>query len=282
MFGGLKAKARDKEKELIHYLGSLDSLLVAFSGGVDSSFLLALAHQILGDRLLGATARSITYPQRELDGAVRFARERGIRHIVFESGEMGLPEFLSNGPDRCYHCKKALCAELQELAAEESLEYVAHAVNMDDLNDYRPGLRAAREMGVITPLINARLSKDEIRFLSLEMGLSTWDKAAMACLASRIPYGESITEEKLMMVETSEAFLAESGFRLFRVRHHGSVARIEIDGPEIERIVEPGLKEALVAKFREIGFAYVAVDIEGYKMGSMNRVLKDVEKERRG
>ena len=266
--------ARLKKEKLIQYLKGLDSLLVAFSGGVDSTFLLALAHEALGDKVLAVTESSSTYPSRERQEAIQFAEERGIAHVVFQSDETLIPEFVSNAPDRCYHCKKALSQELVKIAEERGIEHVAYATNVDDLTDYRPGLKAADEMGIMAPLVEAQLNKEEIRFLSKEMGLPTWDKPAMACLASRIPYGYTITDKKLKMVEEAEAHLAESGFRQYRVRHHGSVARIEVEGSEIERINEANLRKSIVDKFKEIGFLHVAVDLEGYVTGSMNRALE--------
>jgi uncharacterized protein len=267
--------ARQKKEKLIRYLKGLDSLLVAFSGGVDSSFLLALAHETLGDKVLAVTESSSTYPSRERQEAIQFAQERGIQHLVFQSDETSIPEFVSNAPDRCYHCKKSLSQELLEIAEERGIEHVAYATNVDDLADYRPGLKAAEEMGIIAPLVVSGLNKEEIRFFSKEMGLPTWDKPAMACLASRIPYGDAITDKKLMMVEEAEAYLAKSGFKQYRVRHHGSVARIEVGSAEIDKINEPILRNNIVEKFKEIGFLHVAVDLEGYTTGSMNRALED-------
>ena len=185
-----------KKENLIRYLKGLDSLVIAFSGGVDSTFLLAVAHQALGEMVLAATASSATYPSQELEEAIEFVKKRGIKHIVFESDEITLPEFSSNNPDRCYHCKKLLSHELQQIAKERGIRHIALAANIDDLGDYRPGIKAGEEMGLIEPLIHVQLTKKEIRFLSKEMGLPTWDKPAMACLASRIPYGEPVTEEK--------------------------------------------------------------------------------------
>jgi len=265
--------ARVKKENLIRHLKELDSLLVAFSGGVDSTFLLVLAHEALGNKVLAVTESSSTYPSRERREAIKFAQERGILHLVFQSDETSIPEFVSNAPDRCYHCKKSLSQELANIAGERGIEHVAYATNVDDLSDYRPGLKAADEMGIIAPLVEARLNKEEIRFLSREMGLPTWDKPAMACLASRIPYGDAITDKKLRMVEEAEEYLAKNAFRQYRVRHHGSVARIELESSEMEKINEPNLRKNIVEKFKEIGFLYVAVDLEGYVSGSMNRAL---------
>jgi uncharacterized protein len=269
-----KDAAMLKKEALVKQINKLPSLLVAFSGGVDSSFLLAVAHQVLGDKVTAATSSSITYPLREQAEAAEFTKKRNIRHIIFESEETRLPEFMSNPPDRCYHCKKSLARRLIELAKEEDIHHIAHAANLDDLNDYRPGIKAAREMGLLSPLIDSRLGKDEIRFLSREMGLETWDKPAMACLASRIPYGSPITAGKLRMIQDAEEVLIENGFKLFRVRHHGNIARIEVGGAEIGRITEESLRKKIVERLREIGFTYISIDLEGYIPGSLNRDME--------
>jgi len=265
--------AKIKMENLIHRLVDLDSLLVAFSGGVDSAFLLVMARQALGEKVVAATASSIIHPVRETEEAKDFALERGTPHVIFPSEELSIPGFAANSPDRCYLCKQRLFQILLEMAREKDLKHVAHGANLDDLADYRPGFRAAKEAGVIAPLIDAQLGKEEIRFLSKEMGLSTWDRPAMPCLATRFPYGSPITEEKLKMVEDAESFLVEQGFKVVRVRHHGSVARVEIGRGGMKKIMGEGLGKAIVKEFRKIGFEHVAVDLEGYVSGSLNRAV---------
>ncbi|MBW1706713.1 MAG: ATP-dependent sacrificial sulfur transferase LarE [Deltaproteobacteria bacterium] len=271
-----KNAAKQKMENLVHRLVDLDSLLVAFSGGVDSAFLLVMARQALGEKIIAATASSIIHPVRETEEAKDFVRERGISHVVFPSDELSIPGFAANGPDRCYICKRRLFQKLLEMAREKGIKHVAHGANLDDPADYRPGFRAAKEAGVIAPLIDAQLGKEDIRFLSKEMGLSTWDRPAMPCLATRFPYGSPITEENLKMVEDAESFLVEQGFKVVRVRHHGSVARVEIGRGELEKIMDEGLGKAIVEKFRKIGFEHVALDLEGYVSGSLNRAIGEM------
>lgn len=266
-------KARYKQEALMNKLKGYSSLLVAFSGGVDSTYLLYLARQMLGERVVAATADSVTFPSRERREAGNFTREKGIPHIIFKSEEFQVPEFIANSPDRCYYCKRSLCESLLKIAAERDIKTIAHAANLDDLDDYRPGLKAAMEMGIASPLIEVDLTKEEIRFLSKEMGLATWDKPAMACLASRIPYGSPIHMKNLRMVEEAEEFLFGIGFRQLRVRHHGNTARIELESPDIPKIIKKGIREKITRKFKELGFTYVTVDLEGYVPGSMNREL---------
>jgi uncharacterized protein len=277
-----KESVRRKKEHLIRLLQDAGSLLVAFSGGMDSAFLLASAHETLGEGVLAATAISEIYPVREKDTAARFASDRGVEHIVFRSEEIRLPAFVTNGPDRCYHCKRSLFQKLIKIAEDRGIKHVAHGANADDLDDYRPGFRAAGEMGIMAPLLDVGLRKREIGFLSKEMGLSTWDKPAMACLATRIPYGSPITAEKLKMIEESEAFLFDKGVGQCRVRHHGSVARIEVEGPGLRMIMGDALRKRIVRKFREIGFLHIAVDLEGYVSGSMNRALEVENAESKG
>ena len=265
--------AQQKKEILIKNLRQLDSLLIAFSGGVDSTFLLAVAHDVLKDRVTAVTASSATYPLKEQKKSIEFALKNNIKHIITHSDEVDLPEFSSNTPDRCYHCKKLLSLELKKIAEELKIQHIALAVNADDLSDYRPGIRAAGEMGLINPLVDAQLTKEDIRILSKEMGLPTWNKPAMACLASRVPYGERITEEKLKMIEAAEDFLIVNGFLQCRVRHHGSVARIEVNCSDITRITEEKLRKKIIEKFKQIGFLHIALDLEGYTTGSLNRIL---------
>jgi uncharacterized protein len=267
--------AFSKKESLLRRLQELDSLMVAFSGGVDSTFLLALAHQVLGEKVVAVTATSPTFPQREEEEAREFTRKRGIEHIFFPSSEVGLAGFIANGPDRCYWCKKSAFQSIREIAAEKGLTHIAHAANRDDLGDYRPGMRAAQELGVEAPLIDSGLDKEEIRFLSKAMNLPTWNKPAMACLASRIPYGNPVTLEKLRMVDEGEDFLRRNGFGQCRVRHHGTVARLELPISQIEKILETDLRKRVIERFREIGFHHAALDLEGYVSGSLNRALGD-------
>lgn len=263
-----------KRRTLLDRLRGLDSLLVAFSGGVDSTFLLAVAREALGEKVLAVTARSIFFPERESEEARAFAGIQGIEHLLLESQAPYLSEVLANTPERCYSCKKELFARLREIAEQRGIRNIAHAANMDDFSDFRPGWTAAEEMGILAPLVEARLSKEEIRFLSREMGLSTWDKPSMACLASRIPYGETITETKLRMIREAEKEVASHGFTQYRVRAHGPLARIELQASEINRFMEPEMRKKIVAKLKEIGFLFVSLDLEGYVTGSMNRELK--------
>jgi uncharacterized protein len=265
--------AKLKMENLVHHLADLDSLSVAFSGGVDSSFLLAMSRQVLGEKVVAATASSIIHPVRETKEAKDFARELGIPHVIFPSEELSISGFAANSPDRCYLCKQSLFEKIFEIAREKNIKHVAHGANLDDLADFRPGFRAAKEAGVIAPLIDAQLGKEEVRFLSREMGLSTWDKPAVSCLATRFPYGSIITEENLKMVEDAESFLMEQGFNVVRVRHHGSVARVEVGRSEMENIMDEGLGKAIVEEFRKIGFEHVALDLEGHVSGSLNRAI---------
>ena len=246
-------------------------IAVAFSSGVDSTFLLKVAHEELGEKAIAVTARSHSFPKREQDEAAAFCAREGIRQVVVESEELAIPGFRQNPTNRCYLCKKELFTKILEIAQAEGLSAVAEGSNMDDLGDYRPGLQAVRELGIRSPLREVGLTKDEIRALSRRMGLPTWNKPSFACLASRFPYGEEITVERLQRVERAEQFLMDLGFGQVRVRSHGDLARIELCAADISKAVEQ--REKIHAALKEFGFAYVALDLQGYRTGSMNEVL---------
>ncbi|MGE5484030.1 MAG: ATP-dependent sacrificial sulfur transferase LarE [Ignavibacteriales bacterium] len=265
--------AYEKMHVLRRLLRSLDSVVIAFSGGVDSSFLLKVAHDVLGKNVLGVTARSVVYPEREFRHAVEFAREHGIPHAVVASNELEIEGFSDNPPDRCYLCKTELLKKMWDVARERNMKCVAEGSNHDDLGDYRPGLKAVAELHVLSPLREAMLTKQEIRHLSKEMGLRTWNKPSFACLSTRFPYGEKLTREKMQMVDSAEQYLLDSGFSQVRVRHHGDIARIELVPEEMAAVFHKGLTSMIYDYFRSIGFPYAALDLRGYRTGSMDEGL---------
>lgn len=269
-------KLHEKYEELKAYLQELGSVAVAFSCGVDSAFLMAAAAEVLGDKAVAMTAKSCSFPERELVEAEDFCKARGIRHIVFESEEMELEEYRKNPKERCYFCKSCLFKKLKTLAEENGLAAVVEGSNKDDEGDYRPGLQAVAELGVKSPLRAVGFTKAEIRSLSKEMGLPTWSKPSFACLASRVPYGETISQEKLSMVEKAEQLLLDMGIVQVRVRIHDTMARIELLPEQFDKLLEH--REEIVTKFKEFGFAYVSLDLQGYRMGSMNETLDKEDK----
>jgi len=261
----------NKYEVLLSQLNSYDSMLVAYSGGIDSTLLAVAAHVVLGDKCLCALATSDTYPQSEVDDARRIAQELKLRLVEVETNELVDPLFRENSPERCYHCKIELFGFLRTLATNNGFTHLADGSNIDDLDDHRPGRRAANEIGVVSPLVDAGFTKQDIRDVARMLGLPNWDKPSMACLASRFPYGEEITEQGLHQVAEAEAELRRMGLRQFRVRSHGNVARLEVEPDEMDHAWE--MRTAVSDAIKRAGFSFVAQDLEGYRTGSLNEVL---------
>jgi uncharacterized protein len=263
---------REKNQKLGEILRKMDRVIVAFSAGIDSTFVLARAVQELGERVLAVTAASETFPERELKEAIAIAKQLGVKHEIIQIVEMENPHFVANNPDRCYHCKAGLYASLTRLAKERQIPWILDGANMDDLGDYRPGRKAAKEYGVRSVLQEVGLYKSELRQLAREMGLPNWDKPSFACLSSRIPYGSRITLEKVRQLDRGEQALRDLGFHTLRIRHHDSIARIEVPREEFAKVLS--MAEQITNILKAEGFTYITLDLQGYRSGSMNEELK--------
>lgn len=263
-----------KRENLLEILGSLDSVLVAFSGGADSAYLAWAANHAIQDRAISITALSASFSRHDRDQAEQFVVATGIRHEFIETSEFENPLYVANNADRCYHCKDELFDQMSALARARNVPAIAYGINADDTRDFRPGHRAAREHHVLAPLLDAALTKSEIRWLSHREGLATWDRPASACLSSRVPYGTAVTPELMAKIDRAEAALRDLGFRQFRVRAHGELARIELACDELARGFDPATSEKIASGVKAAGFAFVTMDLEGYRQGSLNSLLK--------
>jgi uncharacterized protein len=269
---------QEKYQLLKDIIKKKESAAIAFSGGVDSTFLLKVAKEVLGDKLIAVTATSSTYPKRELNEAIKFAEDIKVRHIIISSEELEIEGFAMNPKNRCYYCKKELFTKINNIAFEHGMNSVFDGSNIDDTGDYRPGMQAAKELNVVSPLKEGGLTKDDIRELSKELGLPTWNKPSFACLSSRFPYGHKITISKLSMVDKAEQFLLDMGITQVRVRHHGEIARIEVEPSEREKFFDVKVMNSIGNEFKKIGFTYVTLDMLGYRTGSMNETLSEEDK----
>lgn len=268
----MKNKTNEKLERLQNFLKKMDKVIVAYSGGTDSTFLLKVAHDALGKNAVAVTAVSDTYPKQELDHTKKQAKKIGAKHIIIKSDEVKNKNFSKNTPKRCYFCKKELYSKIKDLAAAKNIRYILDGTNVDDGKDYRPGVKALAKHGVKSPLKDVKLTKDEIRQLSRKMGLDTWNKPAQACLASRFPYGTKITRKRLKQVELAESFLSGLGLDQIRVRHHDDIARIEVKKDDFKEVLKNAKR--ISQQFKKLGFSYITLDIEGYRTGSLNEVIK--------
>jgi uncharacterized protein len=269
-----KTSSPDKARRLQEILAGYQSVLIAFSGGVDSAYLAIAAARALGSRALAVTADSPSYPDAHRQLALSIARDFGFAHETIQTAELERPEYRANPANRCYYCKDELYSHLTSIARDRGFAVVVDGNNADDRGDYRPGRQAAREHGVRSPLDEADLTKDEIRVLAREAGLASWNEPASACLSSRIPYGQEVSNEALRQIEQAEAVLRELGFRIFRVRHHDAVARLELDREEMPRALDPAINARIVTGLKALGYQYVSLDLQGYRLGSLNEALR--------
>ncbi|MFH1612127.1 MAG: ATP-dependent sacrificial sulfur transferase LarE [bacterium] len=265
----------NKINKLQEILKNMKSVLIAYSGGVDSTFLLKIAKDVLKENVFAVIAKSETYPEREYKEAIKLVKNLKVEYLTITTKELLNQNFFTNSQERCYYCKKELFTKLKQIAFEKNINYVIDGTNYDDTKDFRPGVKAICELGIQSPLKETGFTKKEIRLLSQKMNLSTWNKPSFACLASRIPYGEKITEEKLAMIEKAESYLCKLGFKQVRIRHHNNIARIEVFPEEIPNFIISSVYEKIVQKLKKIGYKYITLDLEGYRTGSMNEVLKN-------
>jgi pyridinium-3,5-biscarboxylic acid mononucleotide sulfurtransferase len=275
----IEPQLQQKYDQLKNILIEMHTVAIGFSGGIDSTLLIRVATEVLGRNALAVIGRSETYPTREFEEAIQLANSFGSRHRVVNTEETDNLKFKENPPDRCYFCKTELFGKLNTIAEEEGIRWIADGTIVDDLGDFRPGMRAKSEQRVRSPLLEAGYTKSDVRALSKELGIPTWDKPSFACLSSRFPYGHGITKENLMKVDAAETFMRDLGFRFFRVRHHDDrTARLEVGPQEFDRLFDAALREKIVSQFKSLGFAYVTLDLQGYRTGSMNEVLTESEK----
>ena len=269
---------QEKRLSLVNNLVQMESVIVAYSGGVDSAFLAAIANEVLGDKAIAVTAVSPSLAPSELEEAKALASELGLNFMTLNTKEVEREDYQANNPDRCFFCKDELYSHLTRYAEEEDYKFVLNGTNKDDLGDYRPGIEAAKQYGVLSPMVDVNLTKEEIRLLSKDMDLNTWDKPAQACLSSRIPYGTTVTVEALTKIAKAEHFLRTKGFKQLRVRHHDTIARIEMEPSDFQDLISEPLRTEISDAFKDFGYSYVTLDMDGFRSGSLNEILKNMKK----